>query len=506
MKYLKNCVILFIVLLAMIFPINVFARPGCCSWHGGESGCSGNRTVCADGTISSCPCDGTSSSYDSSTNSSYDSNDDSDDSGGISKFTVLLILVGGFILFVYINDWLEKSKEKKAKREEERKQLELQKIEEQKIERAQDLKRCIINGENIKILLQNVDSQILNRLTSVDIVEIINANILSKTDIQLFVNKLIEANGYYSSVFNEICEYLSSANISVQQEKVYNYQRFVLEYIFKSVDDDYQKIFMKLLKNKETTFLKKILQEKLKCKFVFSYEETIDLYNALCNINDLDLVKLISTSENVEYNLEYSYDSILENNLKTKNYKNLKIYCALFQQNIYFDQYSVLSIFKMLVKFRNLDLVKFFLNECNDINTFLQKYGANLIYISIRKIWINIIEYVLENYKNINLNVIIDGGTPLIYACYKRSYRIVKAMLDYGVDVNFIDSAGNYALVCACESKNLKICKILVEHGATLFSDYQNEELEKAIKKRDVYRLPSVYINDIYNKRRKSNY
>ena len=115
-------------------------------------------------------------------------------------------------------------------------------------------------------------------------------------------------------------------------------------------------------------------------------------------------------------------------------------------------------------------------------------------------------EAFFTNYKNINLNVIIDGGTPLIYACYKRSYRIVKAMLDYGVDVNFIDSAGNYALVCACESKNLKICKILVEHGATLFSDYQNEELEKAIKKRDVYRLPSVYINDIYNKRRKSNY
>ena len=35
-------------------------RSGCCSWHGGVSGCSGGRIVCNDGTYSpSCTCNST---------------------------------------------------------------------------------------------------------------------------------------------------------------------------------------------------------------------------------------------------------------------------------------------------------------------------------------------------------------------------------------------------------------------------------------------------------------
>lgn len=30
---------------------------GCCSWHGGQCGCSGERVLCCDGTLSpSCTC------------------------------------------------------------------------------------------------------------------------------------------------------------------------------------------------------------------------------------------------------------------------------------------------------------------------------------------------------------------------------------------------------------------------------------------------------------------
>ena len=30
---------------------------GCCSWHGGQCGCEGNRVVCCDGTLSpTCTC------------------------------------------------------------------------------------------------------------------------------------------------------------------------------------------------------------------------------------------------------------------------------------------------------------------------------------------------------------------------------------------------------------------------------------------------------------------
>ena len=39
-----------------INPLEVQQR-GCCSWHGGVSGCSGGRVVCEDGSLSpSCTC------------------------------------------------------------------------------------------------------------------------------------------------------------------------------------------------------------------------------------------------------------------------------------------------------------------------------------------------------------------------------------------------------------------------------------------------------------------
>jgi hypothetical protein len=36
----------------------VYARRGCCSWHGGVCGCSGSRILCCDGKLSpTCGCD-----------------------------------------------------------------------------------------------------------------------------------------------------------------------------------------------------------------------------------------------------------------------------------------------------------------------------------------------------------------------------------------------------------------------------------------------------------------
>ena len=166
MRKLANYILVLLFLLYMNYPVNVFARPGCCSWHGGESGCSGNQTVCADGTISSCPCDGTSSdsSYSSISDNNYNnsnSNSDSDSDDSNSTVMFWVILIGGFILFSFISDWWDSLKYEKMKKEKERERLELQQIEEQNLEKAQELKQHIINGENINVLFQNVSVQII---------------------------------------------------------------------------------------------------------------------------------------------------------------------------------------------------------------------------------------------------------------------------------------------------------------------------------------------------------
>lgn len=59
MKYKK---VFILILLLIIFPINVDARSGCCSHHGGVSHCdtSVGKYRCNDGTISkTCVCEGT---------------------------------------------------------------------------------------------------------------------------------------------------------------------------------------------------------------------------------------------------------------------------------------------------------------------------------------------------------------------------------------------------------------------------------------------------------------
>ena len=60
MKKVVGC----ILLLILFVPINVSARRGCCSWHGGVSGaCRNGYQVCNDGTTSpSCTCSGVTSS------------------------------------------------------------------------------------------------------------------------------------------------------------------------------------------------------------------------------------------------------------------------------------------------------------------------------------------------------------------------------------------------------------------------------------------------------------
>jgi len=58
---MKKFIIIFffaIAFIAIFLSSTAYAGRGCCSWHGGEAGCSSSgRTICADGTLSpSCTC------------------------------------------------------------------------------------------------------------------------------------------------------------------------------------------------------------------------------------------------------------------------------------------------------------------------------------------------------------------------------------------------------------------------------------------------------------------
>ncbi len=103
----KNISLVVIILLLCIIPINVKAIPGCCSWHGGEAGCSGGQTLCADGTVSSCPCDGTNSSiHGNSSNSNSQTQ-----SEPVSIWVYIIgfgVFWGGLYLFTHFIEFGEK--------------------------------------------------------------------------------------------------------------------------------------------------------------------------------------------------------------------------------------------------------------------------------------------------------------------------------------------------------------------------------------------------------------
>lgn len=506
----KIYIFLLVIVFLIVLPVSVMAKPGCCSWHGGESGCDGNKTICSDGTISSCPCDGTSSvSFDDSySDSSYNSEYNDKDNNSLFAIIFWVIVIAGFILWSYIDDGMKKIKRERKQRQKEEETARIRKIEQEKIADVQNLKRNIINKENIDVSFDCVSKDSLCKITSNDIAEIINANVLDEAEMNHFMGKLFQiyADTFDSSqkynFFESLCDNIVSINF-MNNQKLYDCQKFAIKYILKNTSENYKELFLKLIDNDEVAFVRKLLHENLKCKFIFDYKETLDLYYILCDLNDLNLVKLITTKENFIYNSQYMYSGVFEKFLKNRNYKDLKIYCALFQKNIYVDKYDLKIIFDLLTKSQDINLIKCYLDECNDANLFLKKNGAQLIYLLIRRLWIDAIEYILDNYKNINLNVIINGGTPLIYACYKANYKIVKALLDYGVDVNFEDSRNNRALACACKLKKIKICKLLLEHGASLYTQEQNEELKRLLRQRDSYWLSFVSFDDVYSIRKK---
>lgn len=62
----KHNIIKIIIFILILLPINISAKSGCCSWHGGVAGCRNGRQVCRDGTLSpTCTC------YSLSTSNNY---------------------------------------------------------------------------------------------------------------------------------------------------------------------------------------------------------------------------------------------------------------------------------------------------------------------------------------------------------------------------------------------------------------------------------------------------
>ena len=112
----------------------------------------------------------------------------------------------------------------------------------------------------------------------------------------------------------------------------------------------------------------------------------------------------------------------------------------------------------------NLDAVKTFLSKGNAINSLYGK-GATLLFTAIKKDRTHkISKYLLKNGANPNL--VTDGLTPLMYAVAYQNSTIVKELITYKADVNFISKEHQSAIVFAIKSRNAEILQLLMDNGA----------------------------------------
>ena len=484
-----NLIKLFFVVFTFVLllsPMSIKAQQGCCSWHGGVAGCSNGRTLCADGTLSpSCTCD-----------SSYEYEAESNNEGtGWRKIIAIVIIVGGWLGFGYILTFVDDYKKRKKEEIEEKERLELERLhleqKESELNNIKELKSKFLNGENMVTLVEYLNG----RITSDDVIDIIKND--ENDNVKILLDELYKkicSDKYYikeNDIFNNICIKIINSDLLEKKKKI-------IEYIFASFDYDYGRSFMVIINTGNYSFAKDLLKKLTSCRFLFNEREIEKLFYNIHSVNEIELADLISRYKGFIYEFNNNTFAIFKCILEEKDKEMLEIYCKIFQSTIYCLPFYVSEIIDVLTKMRDVTLVKYYLEQCNDNETFMKEYGFELIYLSIKRLNIEIIEFVLTTYKNINLDKMRDGMTPLMYACYRKSYRTVKALLDYGVDINYVDDEGYNALAYACDGESLKTCKLLLERGCVVdFPDYM-EKIEYAIKKNETYLLPHFSIRSIY--------
>jgi len=110
MKHQKLLIII-ILSIFIIYPINVYAGRGCCSWHGGQNYCgSNNRWICSDGWESSCSC---------FNDNSYNYEESYAEDKNVLLLWVVILFLPACMVFTYIkahiNLLIEKIKQKNNK-------------------------------------------------------------------------------------------------------------------------------------------------------------------------------------------------------------------------------------------------------------------------------------------------------------------------------------------------------------------------------------------------------
>lgn len=138
------------------------------------------------------------------------------------------------------------------------------------------------------------------------------------------------------------------------------------------------------------------------------------------------------------------------------------LFCSIISFN---DQAQFLDITKYIEK-NELDSVKYFIDEGNDINGIYPRYS--ILEQAIRLNRMEILRFLLD--QDANVNTQNNRTTPLyiavIYGYHYDTNEAVELLVEHGADVNFTGLNGLTPFVLACKISNTPAAEYLYEKGA----------------------------------------
>lgn len=75
------------------------------------------------------------------------------------------------------------------------------------------------------------------------------------------------------------------------------------------------------------------------------------------------------------------------------------------------------------------------------------------------------VQLLLENGVDVNYVIPKTGRTPLYYACFRKSKKLVSLLIDYGANVFHRDNFGQTAVHWAAASGEPDILRLIIQNG-----------------------------------------